>query len=166
MKDQRAHQGRRVSHASPFLFVLRQAPARGERAVTMVKKVRIVAAVAVALVLVMTGVFFFLPARADRQLNPVLVPPPYQVSERAQRLHRTLLVADLHADSLLWDRDLLVKNKRGQVDIPRLVDGNVALDTSGVGKVTEALIDAGFSDQEIRLIMGGNVLRVLAETLP
>jgi len=59
-----------------------------------------------------------------------------------------------------------VKNKRGQVDIPRLVDGNVALDTSGVGKVTEALIDAGFSDQEIRLIMGGNVLRVLAETLP
>ena len=90
MKDQRAHQGRRVSHASPFLFVLLQARARGERAVTMVKKVRIVAAVAVALV----------------------------------------------------------------------------LDTSGVGKVTEALIDAGFSDQEIRLVMGANVLRVLAETLP
>ena len=42
----------------------------------------------------------------------------------------------------------------------------LVLDTSGVGKVTEALIDAGFSDQEIRLVMGANVLRVLAETLP
>ena len=47
-------------------------------------------------------------------------------------------------------------------------DGRVTVpfDTSGVGKVTEALIDAGFSDQEIRLVMGANVLRVLAETLP
>jgi len=47
-------------------------------------------------------------------------------------------------------------------------DGRVTVpfDTSGVGKVTEALIDAGFSDQEIRSIMGANVLRVLAETLP
>jgi len=116
-------------------------------ALTMMKKVRIVA-VAVALVLGMTGVFFFLPARADRQLNPVLVPPPYQVSERAQRLHRTLLVADLHADSLLWDRDLLVKNTRGQVDIPRLVDGNVALQAfTIVTKVPRGLNYESNSDQ-------------------
>ena len=42
-------------------------------------------------------------------------------------LHESLWVADLHADSLLWGRDLLERATRGQVDIPRLRDGNVAL---------------------------------------
>jgi microsomal dipeptidase-like Zn-dependent dipeptidase len=38
-----------------------------------------------------------------------------------------LFIADLHADSLLWDRDLLERGSRGHVDLPRLRDGNVAL---------------------------------------
>ncbi len=166
MKDQRAHQGRRVSHASPFLFVLRQAPARSERAVTMVKKVRIVAAVAVALVLVMTGVFFF--SSCSRRSSVESRTRASSVSGFGESSAVTPNASRSRSSCVLLalGQDLLVKNKRGQVDIPRLVDGNVALDTSGVGKVTEALIDAGFSDQEIRLIMGGNVLRVLAETLP
>lgn len=33
----------------------------------------------------------------------------------------------MHADSLLWGRDLLRRSSHGQVDIPRLVEGNVAL---------------------------------------
>ena len=48
-------------------------------------------------------------------------------SERARALHETLWVADLHADSLLWGRDLLDAATRGQVDVPRLIEGNVAL---------------------------------------
>jgi microsomal dipeptidase-like Zn-dependent dipeptidase len=36
-------------------------------------------------------------------------------------------VADLHADSLLWGRDLLARGTRGHVDVPRLIEGNVAL---------------------------------------
>ena len=36
-------------------------------------------------------------------------------------------MADLHADSLLWGRDLLERATRGQVDVPRLREGNVAL---------------------------------------
>ncbi len=35
-------------------------------------------------------------------------PPPYVASDRARALHERLWVADLHADSLLWGRDLLV----------------------------------------------------------
>jgi len=42
-------------------------------------------------------------------------------------LHGTLLIADLHADSLLWSRDLLERGTRGHVDIPRLIEGNIAL---------------------------------------
>ena len=45
----------------------------------------------------------------------------------ARALHERLWVADLHADSLLWGRDLLERATRGQVDVPRLVEGNVAL---------------------------------------
>jgi len=48
------------------------------------------------------------------------------VSPVAAALHRTLWIADLHADSLLWNRDLLVEHRRGHVDVPRLRRGNVA----------------------------------------
>jgi len=39
---------------------------------------------------------------------------------------RTWLVADLQADSLLWGRNLLSASKEGHIDLPRLVEGNVA----------------------------------------
>ena len=71
--------------------------------------------------------FFVAPAVVERRSNGTRQKPPYNVSERARALHKTLLVADLHADSLLWNRDLLERAARGHVDIPRLVEGNVAL---------------------------------------
>jgi microsomal dipeptidase-like Zn-dependent dipeptidase len=51
------------------------------------------------------------------------------VTDRARALHRKLFVADLHADTALWNRDLLARGTRGHVDIPRLVEGGVALQT-------------------------------------
>jgi membrane dipeptidase len=66
------------------------------------------------------------PAIMSRALNPS-VRPPYRPSARALALHRDLRVADLHADSLLWGRDLSVRSRLGTVDVPRLIDGNVAL---------------------------------------
>ena len=66
-------------------------------------------------------------ARTERRLCRTTVPPPYAASARARELHPTLEVVDLHADSLLWGRDLFVRGDRGQVDIPRLLEGNVAL---------------------------------------
>ncbi len=68
-----------------------------------------------------------LVARTERRLNPVADAGPYRVSRRANELHKTMLVADLHADSLLWGRDLRARATRGHVDIPRLLDGGVAL---------------------------------------
>jgi membrane dipeptidase len=66
-------------------------------------------------------------ARTERRLNAVARRPPYNVSEAALELHSSILVADLHADSLLWGRDLLVRSDRGCVDVPRLIEGGVAL---------------------------------------
>jgi membrane dipeptidase len=68
-----------------------------------------------------------LSARTERRLNGVADPGPYLVSMEAADLHERLTIVDLHADSLLWGRDLLERGDRGHVDIPRLVEGNVAL---------------------------------------
>jgi membrane dipeptidase len=72
-----------------------------------------------------------LVARTERRMNPVgpgpLAPPLPRPSDRARALHATLRIADLHADSLLWGRDLVRRGDRGHVDIPRMLEGNVAL---------------------------------------
>jgi len=73
-----------------------------------------------------------LSTRTERRLNVVGRPGPYFVSPAASDLHERLTVVDLHADSLLWGRDLLVRADRGHVDIPRLIEGNVALQVFAV----------------------------------
>jgi membrane dipeptidase len=71
--------------------------------------------------------FFFLPGYVGRRMNATIGEPPYAASERAKALHKNLRVADLHADTLMWDRDLLKRGDWGHVDLPRLVEGNVAV---------------------------------------
>jgi microsomal dipeptidase-like Zn-dependent dipeptidase len=73
-----------------------------------------------------------LVARTEARLCMTGSQPPRPVSDRARDLHRRLWIADLHADSLLWGRDLLDRSGRGQVDVPRLIDGNVALQVLAV----------------------------------
>lgn len=90
-------------------------------------KTKVLIALTAILVVAVGLVFFVLPAQLEKRLNRSLNPPPYQASERAAELHKKLLICDLHADSLLWDRDLMDRGTRGHVDIPRLIEGNVAL---------------------------------------
>ena len=90
-------------------------------------KRKILIALAVILLLLVGAFFFVLPGQLAKRLNVALNRPPYLASERAVELHKKLLVADLHADSLLWNRDLLDRSSSGHVDVPRLIEGNVAL---------------------------------------
>jgi microsomal dipeptidase-like Zn-dependent dipeptidase len=81
-----------------------------------------------ALVLIAAGVvFLWLPGYVENSMNGVLHKPPYRISSRARDLMQRMPIVDLHADSLLWARDLLARSSRGQVDIPRLIEGHVAL---------------------------------------
>ena len=66
-------------------------------------------------------------ARVEARMNPVWTGDAPRVSDHARALQASLRVADLHADSLLWGRDLLERGTRGSVDVPRLIEGNVAL---------------------------------------
>ncbi len=82
----------------------------------------------VALLLLGLAAFFLLvPAIVDSRLNVVRHASVSQTSDRAKQLHQSLFIVDLHADTLLWDRDLLGRSSRGHVDIPRLIEGNVAV---------------------------------------
>ena len=87
---------------------------------------RIVQIVLLILCLVV-AVLLTVPRLVDEDENKVLKKPPYAASARAATLHQDLTIADLHADSLLWGRDLLQRSSYGHVDIPRLAQGNVAL---------------------------------------
>jgi microsomal dipeptidase-like Zn-dependent dipeptidase len=73
-----------------------------------------------------------LVGRTEARHCTTRVRPPYHASDRARALHERLWIADLHADSLLWGRDLLARSDRGQVDVPRLIEGNVALQVLAV----------------------------------
>jgi len=78
-------------------------------------------------IIALGGFLFFAPSYVEKGKNRVTVHDPYPVSALAQTLHDSLLVGDWHADPLLWKRDLTKRGTRGQVDIPRLIEGNVGL---------------------------------------
>ena len=83
---------------------------------------------ALALLLVAAlGLFGIAPAWVDRDLNRIDGAPLPPVSARARALHATLEIVDLHSDSLMWQRDLLERHGHGPEDLPRMLDGNVAL---------------------------------------
>lgn len=86
-------------------------------------------AIGLLLTVILGGAVFFVlaPPIVERSHNQIIPHPPYRISAPARSLHDSLTIADLHSDSLLWDRDLLERSEYGHVDIPRLIEGNVAL---------------------------------------
>ena len=69
------------------------------------------------------------------------------------------------ADSIEHVRDLVGIE---HVGLGSDFDGSVTTpwDTSQLAAVTQALVDRGFTDDDVAAVMGGNVLRVLREVLP
>ena len=73
------------------------------------------------------GFFGFLPGYVEGSMNAVDGQPLIKVSDEAKALHKTLNIVDLHSDTLMWNRDLGKRADRGHMDLPRLQEGNVAL---------------------------------------
>ena len=79
------------------------------------------------LIAIMLALFlWFGPGIIEGGMNKV-EPVAAKASPRALALHQKLAIADMHADTLMWQRDLLEQSNRGHVDLPRLQTGNVAL---------------------------------------
>ena len=86
------------------------------------------------------AVFALLPGNKEKQFNQVVDHEAYVISDQARTLHSSLSIGDLHADTLLWHRDLLERGTRGHVDVPRLIEGGVVLQVfATVTKVPPAL---------------------------
>ena len=93
---------------------------------------RVLAGLAILVVVVIGAAFAVVPGMVDRRMNKVVPAAHVTVSDSARALHRSLLVADMHADELLWGRDPLERADHGHVDVPRMTDGNVALQVFSV----------------------------------
>ncbi|KQM26515.1 MULTISPECIES: dipeptidase [unclassified Sphingomonas] len=83
----------------------------------------------VALLAIVAAAFFTLaPGIVERSMNKVEPTPALAQRMAAKpRPVEAAPIVDLHADTLLWSRDLLNRGTQGQVDLPRLQDGHVAL---------------------------------------
>jgi len=73
------------------------------------------------------GFFGFAPGYVEAGMNKVDGQPGIPISAEANALHQTLQIVDLHSDTLMWQRSLLEHADRGHEDLPRLQQGNVAL---------------------------------------
>lgn len=95
----------------------------------MLKHWKRIVGLVIAFLLAGAAVFVFgiMPPRVGRDMNGIRVSPPYMVSEEVLGLHDRLTIADLHADSLLWCRDLAERGTWGHVDVPRLREAGVAI---------------------------------------
>ena len=93
---------------------------------------RYLAILAVLAIMVMIQAGSGCSTMGERLVAQTIDPGHYQATPQAAALHRSLTIVDLHADTLLWTRDLLQRGQRGHVDLPRLQEANVALQTFGV----------------------------------
>ncbi|MGV3457885.1 dipeptidase [Sphingomonas sp.] len=81
-----------------------------------------------ALIAVALAAFLIVaPGIVEKDMNRVVATKLPTVTDSTRKLHATLQIADMHEDTLLWKRDVLERASRGHVDLPRLIEGNVAL---------------------------------------
>ncbi len=89
--------------------------------------ISITGAVIVGLIIIALVATEWIAHTIDDRLNRVIAHEPYTVSPEAQVLHSRLHLADLHGDSLLWDRNILKRHNYGHIDVPRLIEGRHAI---------------------------------------
>ena len=80
-----------------------------------------------AMTALLAAIYTVGPGLLENAQNKVAGDKGTAPSPEALELHASLDIADLHADTLLWYRSLIERSDRGQVDLPRMIDGNMAV---------------------------------------
>ncbi|HEV2600526.1 dipeptidase [Sphingopyxis sp.] len=88
---------------------------------------RWILSILILIALAAAAFFTLAPGMIEKDLNKIDGKPLPAIGARAEALHKTLTIVDLHSDSLLWSRDFLDRADRGHMDLPRLEEGHVAL---------------------------------------
>ena len=100
------------------------------------------------LIVAAVGFFGFAPGIVENGMNKIAATTLPKVSPETQKLHASLQIADMHGDTLLWSRNLDKRSSRGQIDLQRLLEGNVALQVfSSVTKTPKGQNYASNSDK-------------------
>ncbi|QTD54539.1 dipeptidase [Parasphingorhabdus cellanae] len=73
------------------------------------------------------GFFIFAPSIFEKQTNMIDGKPLPEITAEAQTLHDSLMIVDLHSDTLLWKRKITDSVDYGHVDLQRMQQGNVGL---------------------------------------
>jgi len=94
------------------------------------KKTIIISSILLLVIIILVGLIrFVVQPKLEQSINRVVPHQPYPIRKDVARQHAELTIMDWHSDSLLWARDLLKRSDYGHVDIPRLQQGNVAIQT-------------------------------------
>ena len=80
-----------------------------------------------AMTALLAAIYTVGPGLLENAQNKVAGDKGAAPSPEALELHTSFDIADLHADTLLWYRSLIERSDRGQVDLPRMIDGNMAV---------------------------------------
>ena len=83
--------------------------------------------ITLAMTALLAAIYIIGPGLLENAQNKVEGDKGPAPSPEALDLHASLDIADLHADTLLWYRSLIERSDRGQVDLPRMIDGNMAV---------------------------------------
>jgi len=77
----------------------------------------------------MVGYVLFLPIDVESTFGPLArhVALDHKPTQTQQDYHEQFISADMHADTLLWQRNILHRSKNGHADIERLIQGNIGL---------------------------------------
>ncbi|MEO0411547.1 MAG: dipeptidase [Pseudomonadota bacterium] len=93
---------------------------------------RVLLGLSVCIIVALTLFTWLAPAYVDDQFNTPRPHALYTVNAEAKALYDALPgIADMHVDTLLWKRDLLKRNTRGHVDVPRAIGGKMAIQVFG-----------------------------------
>jgi len=79
------------------------------------------------LVVAAIAFFIFTPPMVERSMNMIDGEPLPKITAEAQKLHDSLMIVDLHSDTLLWKRKITSTSDYGHVDLKRMQAGNVGL---------------------------------------
>jgi len=77
--------------------------------------------------ILLAAFLIFAPAWFDKQTNMVDGKPLPEIRAETQKLHYSLMIVDLHGDTLLWKRKITDSTDYGHIDLKRLQEGNVGL---------------------------------------
>ena len=100
------------------------------------------------LIVAAVGFFGFAPGIVENGMNKIAATTLPKVTPETAKLHASLQIADMHGDTLLWSRNLDKRSSRGQIDLQRLLEGNVALQVfSSVTKTPKGQNYASNSDK-------------------